>query len=327
MKNTWLNAFVLAIMAFVFVACNENESPTDPVATAPNAPTALAAQSVNGTTIGLRWTAPATGVTPTSYEVEYNAQGTTTKLTKTVSTGTSTTIDGLTAGTVYEFVVYAYNGTAKSVASSLVRWAPAARSTASLRLYGSNSSNGSGLGIFLNGTGRTGGPAILTTANGDEWDICFDDDVATSPRIGSPGQSSYVPDKTTGQFRNGKVARVIVIAQKQYTDITSLDEIFESEALTLPAQGGEAMLSIAANQAGTKNFAFVIGSDNGDGTVNYAKILVKRGSNGAFVQGTGNDTYVDVDVSYQTVKDVPYALRQMINNAIAIRGNGIPANQ
>nr|MCU0331441.1 fibronectin type III domain-containing protein [Candidatus Kapabacteria bacterium] len=222
MKNTWLNAFVMAVMALVFVACNENESPTDPVATAPNAPTALAAQSVNGTTIGLRWTAPTTGVTPTSYEVEYNAQGTTAKLTKTVATGTSTTIDGLEAGTVYDFVVYAYNGTAKSIASSTVSWAAANRGTGTFRLYSSlNSTNGSGLAVWSDNTA-----GVKLIAEGGKWDICFDDKTnPADPRIASPGQTDYTVQRPNGDVVfviNGvDVPARITYWGKQYTSVAS----------------------------------------------------------------------------------------------------------
>jgi hypothetical protein len=39
---------------------------------------------------------------------------------------------------------------------------------------------------------------------------------------------------------------------------------------------------------------------------NYAKVLVERGS-GGFLQGTGNDRYIQMKISYQKTVGVPYA--------------------
>lgn len=299
-----INALVLALMAIVLVGCNENEDPTDP-GTAPNAPTALAAQSVSESTIGLRWTVSATGATATGFVVEYNEKGTTTKLEKTVSGSTTntTTVSSLTEGKIYEFVVYAVNGTKKSPASPKVEWAPARRGTQTFRLYSSdNTANGSGLGIF-----RAGGPAVLTISNGGEWDLCFDDKEAGNGKIGSPGQSKYVDNNF--QFPNGQDAKVVYINNEVYSNVTSLDDIYESTALTLPSSNGEAMFPINSLPASTAGTAFVMGTrDESDGKYYFAKVLLKK-ANGTYVQGTGANSYIEVDVSYQTVKDVPYAVK------------------
>lgn len=315
-----LPAMMFAMIALTIVGCNTNEDPVDPTNEKPNAPTELMARSVSETQVALKWTAPTSGPTPTGYLIMYSEVGSSTGTQEISVSGASTTmatVPGLTEGKVYEFMVHAVNGTVESDASNKISWAPARRATGTFRLYGASSSQGSGLGIFMNGSGRTGGPAVLTVAQGDEWDVCFDDGNAASPLVGSPGQSSFVPNKATGEFRNGKVSRIVFLSEKTYVGINSLDEIYESSALTIPASAGEAMLSILPNQAGTKDLGFVIGSDNGDGTVNFAKLLVKRGANGAFVQGSGTDTYIEVQVSYQSFKDVPYALRQAIDNVVA----------
>lgn len=301
-----INALVLALAAIVLVGCNENEDPTDP-GTAPNSPTALAAQSISEASIGLRWTVSATGSTPTGFVVEYNEKGSTTKLEKTVSGSTtnSTTVSSLTEGKIYEFVVYAVNGTEKSPASPKVEWAPARRGTQTFRLYSSkNTTNGSGLGIF-----RVGGPAVLKIANGDEWDLCFDDKVGDTARIGSPGVSNYVDDNYQFPGTPPKDAKIVYINNLVYSNVTSLDDIYESTALTLPSNDGERMLLIDSLPASTAGTAFVMGTrDVSDGKYYFAKVLLKK-SNGTYVQGTGANSYIEVDVSYQTVKDVPYAVK------------------
>lgn len=297
-----INALLLAVMALVMVACSEDT--TAPTTDPPNAPTGLMAKSVNATSVGLKWTAPTGVVVPTGYVVKYNEVGSSTAQEKSVTaTSTTATIDGLTNGKVYDFVVIALNDTVRSTASTKVSWAPAARGTSVYKLY-SSKSNTFGSGLHVTGLGGAT-PSVKKIAEGDSWDICFDDKFnAADPRVGSPGQSAYVDDNY--QFPNGKDAKTVYISNKMYSSINSIDEIYESEALTLPSTGGEVMLSLNT-VGGTTGFGFVSGTKQPDGTYVFAKYVVKR-VGGNFVQGSGNDTFIEVEVSYQTMSNVPYAL-------------------
>lgn len=317
MIKPWLkfNTGLMALCAVVLVACNENETPIDPgTGTAPNAPTALMAQS-QSQAVGLKWTVSSTGATPTSYVIEYNEAGTTTMLTKTVSSATATTatVDGLTNGVVYEFVVYAMNGTAKSPASPKVSWAPANRGTGAYRLYSSrNSTQGSGLAIFSGSA-----PAVKKVAEGSTWDICFDDVTESAdPRLASPGQTNYVEyDASVDDlvFRNNRdqIARITRIGD-QLSGITSFDDMYESAALSIPTE--EKFYSLNSI-GGTANWGCVLVHKETSASPNYqiAKVLVKRGTDGKFVQGTGANAYIDVEVSYQTTQNVPYAIKQRLD--------------
>ncbi len=310
MKN-WLNINMLmvALAAVAMIGCETTTEPTDTPLPTPKAPTKLEAKSNNETSIGLRWTA-ATGdtVTPTGFLVEYNAVGSATKITLPVSgsTANTATVAGLTEGTIYEFVVYTVNDTVKSVASPKVQWSPARRGEGVYRLYSSaNASQGSGLGIFR----AVGAPAVLTISSGGEWDLCFDDKEANNPKIGSPGQSRYVNDSTY-EFPNGQLSKTVYIDDSVYTNVTSLDDIYESSALTLPNENGEKMFPINAIPESTDGVAFVLGTrDETDKKYNFAKVMLKKQNNGTYIQGTGASSYVEVMISYQTVKDVPYAVK------------------
>ena len=303
-----INMLMVALAAIAMIGC---ESTTDPVETplpAPLAPTALAAKSNNETTIGLKWTrSGADTVKQTSFLVEYNAVGSTTKLTLPVTdtTARTATITGLTEGTIYEFVVYAMNDTVKSPASPKVQWAPARRGEGTYRLYSSaNSAEGSGLGIFR----AVGAPSVLTISSGGEWDLCFDDKESGNPKLGSPGQSNYVD--ANYEFPNGQVAKTVYINDEVYVNATSLDDIYESTALTLPGSNGEKMFPINALPSSTGDIAFVMGTrDETSQKYNFAKVLLKKQNNGGYIQGSGASSYVEVQISYQTVKDVPYAVK------------------
>lgn len=301
-----LNIVVLALTALVMVGCNTNDVVDPGPKTAPNVPTGLMAKSISETKIGLKWTASTGTVIPTGYKIVVREMGAASSQTLDAGTSTVTEISSLTEGKVYEFSVYAVNDTAKSTATGIVQWAPARRATSTFKLYSSNNStNGSGLAIF----GVTS-PSVLKVSQGDLWDICFDDKTAGDPLLGSPGQSRYVDGSY--KFPNGKDAKVVYLSALQYPTVNSIDEIYETAALMIPASNGEKMLKLST-VTGTTGFGFVIGSKNSDNSVNFAKVVVKR-VGGNLVQGTGADSFVECEVSYQTFKDVPYALRAAFEN-------------
>ena len=70
------------------------------------------------------------------------------------------------------------------------------------------------------------------------------------------------------------------------------------------------MFPINAIPQSTDGVAFVIGTrDETDKKYNFAKVMLKKQNNGTYIQGTGASAYVEVMISYQTVKDVPYAVK------------------
>ena len=73
-------ALMFALLALVAVSCNTNDDPVDPNGTKPNMPTSVKAQSRSATSVGLKWDAPAGGVTPTGYRIYYNVKGSATKV-------------------------------------------------------------------------------------------------------------------------------------------------------------------------------------------------------------------------------------------------------
>jgi len=314
-----MSVVLAAIVAVALAGC-ATEDPLAPTGTKPPAPTGNMVQSVNETSVRLKWTIPSITADVTGYElmaIEVVTAGTPTERLVPVSGAgaTSGVIDGLIEGKIYKFMVHAMNKTVRSDASNEVVWAPARRGTGTYKLYSAlNTTNGSGLGIF----NQAAGPSVLKIADGGKWDICFDDRQAPSdPRISSPGQSDYVNGATV-KFPNGDDARIIYWG-KQYAGITSLDDIYETDALSVPASGGEKFYSINSI-GGTANWGSVIAWKDESTTPAsfwYAKVVMSRtGSN--FVQGTGASSFIEVSISYQNVKNLPYAVKQRIENFIQV---------
>jgi len=288
-----INALLLALFAVVMVGCNTNEDPVNP-GTTPNPPTALMATSMNATTVGLKWTAPSNPVA-TSYEVTATPTNGGSSVVKTFTT-TSGSVDGLVANTEYTFTVKSLNGTSKSTTGAVIKWAGAARFTTNITLYETASANGSGM-TFPSTAG-------LRVAQGGQWDLCLDTrDAGGAPSfdIGSPTKSSYTDND--GKFPNGDQARVTLIG-KTWSNVSSLDNVYESVDLSLADALQQSLINFnAANTSGSP-FAFVVKTASG----NFAKVLVKA-SNGKLLQGTAPNRYVDLEVSYQSGANLPYALK------------------
>lgn len=310
---TQLRKFPAMLFALVALAaiggCNTNDDPVDPNGTKPGTPSALRAQSRSETSVGLKWDAPASGVTPTGYRIYYNEVGNSTKTAVDV-TGASTTsgvVNSLDVGKVYEFTVQAMNGTVQGDPTASMSWAPAHRS-GNIKMYSYlNTANGSGLIVF------DGNPRDAKIAQGDQWDLAFDDkENPAQPKICSPGFAKGYVDQTTNRFfANDLLSRVTYLG-RQYTNVNNLDEIFESEDLNDAKleELKEAAYDLST-VGGTGGLAFVFAHKNSPVSFTYGKILVIR--NGSLVQGSDPNKFIEVVVSYQTSADIPYALRQKLD--------------
>jgi len=291
-KNLWKLAGIAGAVVLFATACNENTTDPPPP-TAPNAPTDLKATSVNETTVGLAWTPDVAGASATEFEVTIVEEGTTTESTvKVAGTFDKVDVGGLTEGKVYNFTVRAMNDTAHSGPTATIKWAPAKRYITNLRLYETDSPSGSGIEL----------PDLagLVIAVGERWDLCLDTR-GGSFDIGSPTKSSYTTSEVVPKFPNGQPARVSLIG-KTWTDVTTLEDVYESVDLATAATLQEALINFNTADTEGKAFAFVLKSQAG----NFAKVLVKK-SNGRLLQGTTPNRYVDLEISYQSGVNIPYA--------------------
>ena len=306
-KFGWLAA--LACVLVLATSCDQTVTPDDPKV-APNAPTNVMATSVNETTVGLKWLKSLTGETPTGYIITITEAGATTGTTLPVSGGSTEAVNvsGLTEGTIYTFSVQAVNDTVKSAASPSVMWAPAKRQTGTFKLYSSKSTtNGSGLSL-KNGT-------VLKIADGAQWEFCYDDKDGR-PLVGSPGVSGYT--LPSGEFL---IVSMDTVAS-HYVRANSLDDVYGASALDFQAGFTENLVDLSSLADQTKGVVFTVRSRVNSTTVNFAKVLVK--SNGtSFVNGTGADSYIEVEVSYQTVVNVPYAMMDRLVGGTHSNGSHI----
>jgi hypothetical protein len=292
LKSLWLTALTAA--SLFMVACED--TPTDPELVAPNAPTAIMATSRSATAISVKWTAATTGEAATGYVLVVAEDGGANAQELTISSATTTNVDvtSLTEGKVYQMYVMAVNDTARSTASPTIKWAPAQRHTANLRIYETDSDQGSG--IELPST------AGLTISEGGRWDICLDTRGGVYD-IASPSLSTYT-DSLTNKFPNGDLPRITGIG-KVWQNVTGLDQVYEAVALNDAQNGTIEPKLLTFNTADTKgeSFAFVVKTAAG----NFAKVFVKS-TGGRLLQGTAPNRYLELEVSFQSGVGIPYAI-------------------
>lgn len=277
----------LAVTAFVVVSCDgTSTTPITGGKTVPNAVDSLQATSINSTTVRIRWAAPSTtGLS--GYRVTVLTGGTQFgQPVLTTGVGTIADISGLTAGTVYTFRVQARTSDTVSAVREIM-WSPAVRlitmQGAAIRIYETASSFGSGL-KFQGGTALN-----LTVARGNEWDIGIDTRANDgSFKIGSPAQLSY----------NFTGARNTPLADNVYSNVDDLNQVFDTQLKI----GTPGVFTVTP----TTRRGFVFGARTIEG--NHAKIFVKANASGVILQGTAPERYIEVEVSYQPVINVPYAI-------------------
>lgn len=220
------------------------------------------------------------------YRVEIKEDNTTTTTVKMVQGKTTKTCDftGLRVGKVYTVKVSTLlNNGLYSANASTVSWSPSLRFKG-IKVYESASALPSGIDLY---DAATKAPLALTVANGSAWDLGLDTK-NSDYAVGSPSELTY--KKVT----NPRPTKIYSLTR--WDDINSLDEIYDTDLLGADAVG---YLSFADTDK-----SWTIGVKTADG--NFAKILIKN-IGGKILQGTAPDRYIEVDISYQPIANVPYA--------------------
>ncbi|MES2765193.1 MAG: fibronectin type III domain-containing protein [Bacteroidota bacterium] len=299
MMKSGFKALLLGAVVYAFVGVGCNENTVDPVGTdstaAPLAPTGLMANSQSGA-VALKWTSSAS-TNVSNYELTVSPAPTSGSSTISIGSALNTyVVSNLTNGTTYSFSLKAKSST-KSSAPATISWAPATRMSGVKVYETASSSFGSGLN-FSSGS-------VLTVANGATWDLGLDTRTvggAPSYDLGSPSLTSYT-------FPGA--VKTTLISDKRYEGATSLDAVFDTEALGSSAAMAPTTARLINFTSVTQGFVFFAKTAEG----NYAKVLVKA-VGGKILQGTAPNRYVEMDVSYQSATNIPYA---------SVRSTGTPA--
>ena len=309
-KQFLFAAFIAAFAGMAMVGCNEN--PDDPgTGDDVNPVTNLEAVSLSSTSVGLRWTASTTSGVD-EYRISVRGPGGT-SVTDTAVTGTSATIAGLTAGTIYTFGVTAVetdiaSGDDESTETTIL-WSPAQRITSDSRVTGTlrvypQSVTGKGSGIVLTSTGAynalVGGTPSSTSDHGKIQLIADLNVGAATFTIGAP--------EAFTQFANHSSFRTDVQISDETYAITSLDTWYNDASLeSLFSTANDGFFTLQDAQTAGQNVGFALrwGSP---GQYRYARVMVVAAAGGNLIKTDSNgDPYVEVQFSYQDAPGVPYA--------------------
>lgn len=286
---------MLVLSSMFFVACEEEDNPLDPTAPLPNAPTELRATSLSATAVKLMWNASTSKDSSWFKGYELTITGGTPIASKAIGKVTEYEVTGLEAGVVYTFTLKAVNtDDATSTGSTTVQWSPAARfETADIKMYSFESSFGSGLSLYDETNKK---PMNLKATDRVKWHLGLDD---------RTNGALYFGPASSIDIGTGTPTAEVEIAD-DYWEGNSLNTVFEKVSLS-SLTFIKSRINLLQLDNNTTGLIFVLRiKQQGATNWNYAKVLIERGS-GGFLQGTGNDKYIQMKVSYQTTAGVPYA--------------------
>jgi len=270
----------------------------------PAQPTKLLATSLNSTTVRIAWEAPESAqyTLYAAYLIKVYDEA-------MAQVGSSVTIDkatkqydvtGLTEGTEYTFKVYGKYATGvESTTPAEVIWSPATRfdeiAATTIRVYETESSKGSGLDLY---DATTKGPQILTVSSGSMWNLGLDTRTSSKVLFGPARSIDY---NYTGTPALTEIGQDILF----YSN--SLDEAFDNVPMNSGVDYSAAVIDLnTLNLNGKTAVIFLVRTDATSGDWNYAKVMVKK-TGGNWLQGTAPDRYIEVEISFQKIINVPYA--------------------
>jgi|GEM_PF-837120 len=274
--------------------------PPPPSGTPPVPPSRAAIVSLNQNSVRIRWEA-ANDTGTITYAVKYRSEGGILD-SGTISdiNGTNVTISALLSGRAYAFSVYSVRSEVFSATSATVSGAPANRYSTGIRMYEKSSSQGSGLIVDPS----KGGPENIniTVPSTDVQLAMFVDDVNKKMLIG--------PLYGLEEYRNvDGFDRNVYISDSIYL-IPGLNEWYDNQPISdRISEGGNLShfpLPFQMSPQSQNMLMFYLRTGVAD-NYHYARVLLKKDASGKILQGTAPNRYVELEISYQTAPNVPYA--------------------
>jgi hypothetical protein len=302
MKTTMIRTLALALLISVtFVACDEDGD--NPITTDPEvaAPTNLMAASADNAVI-LSWTASLDETADNfgTYDISVlNLATNATLVPKSAPKGaTGLTISGLTNGVRYQFTIRSRTDLGnESTDFATIEWSPAFRQNQDvnnfpIKVYATTSTSFNSAIDLYNSNGK----AEVIPQSGQTFKDRGDMYVYASSS--SSTLSIISPMEANNQGMETQFSNVTPV------DVDALDNQLASEP---PAGSTYNQKSITLDNAGVSAGRIYWGRLVRGTDFFYFRMLIKKGTNGKLVQGTGNDRFVEMNVSFQNAPNNPFA--------------------
>jgi hypothetical protein len=293
------NFRVLIIAALlVFVAACDEES-TGPIDADVSAPTDLRASSDNEAVI-LFWT-PSVSESQDNfggYRITVFNKETNQSFFANAPKGSGHRIANLSNGTRYDFTVHAVTSQDKpSAESRTIEWAPAVRrdvnqNNQEIRVYATTSTTFNSAVDLFNASGVCEVIAQSGQDFKDRGDLY----------VFAPSETSnFLVIRSPSTANNQGL-------ETQFSTVTyDADDLDLQFATTPPSSATYTTAEVTIPNAPVNIGKVIYGRLKRGTDHNYFRLLIKRGSNGKLVQGSGADRYLELSVSYQVVRNVPFA--------------------
>jgi hypothetical protein len=305
MKNkNLLSILLIALFAIIVVSCSDDTvtGPEEDNRT-PGKPDSAMATTTNDSTIRIKWK-PSIDENDSAfvgYIVKMTGDNGVNALDTVPKNFNPLQVTGLDAGVIYTFEISALFKNGKSSPTTTISWSPAYRFTAtadgvsSIKLYETASQLGSGIDAYDEDSKA---PKTLTVANGEYWTLGLDTRNGALI-VASPTKIDYNYPSTPGYTE----------ISQDYWDTPLLNDIYDSQALNYD-QDKFSELAIPLDQmTDIKNNLVIIirTQEPGETDFHYAKVMIKKNPNGGWLFGNAPNRYLEVEISYQTEANVPYA--------------------
>lgn len=302
MKTHLLKTLALAlVVSIAFTACDEDDD--NPITTDPEvaAPTNLMAASDDGAVI-LSWTPSADESADNfgSYDIVVLNLATNETLTP-VSAGkgvSSAVISGLTNGIRYQFTMRSVTTLGnQSTDFATIEWSPAVRQNQDnnglpIKVYATTSSNFDSAIDLYNDEGKA---EVIPQAGQTFRDR---GDMYLYAASSSAGLSIISPAEANNQGLETQFSSAAPV------DVDDLDNQLATEP---PAGSTYTQKDIMLDDGGVNSGRIYWGRLVRGSDYYYFRMLIKKGTNGKLVQGTGNDRFIEMSVSFQNAPNNPFA--------------------
>ncbi|MBR9975637.1 MAG: fibronectin type III domain-containing protein [Bacteroidetes bacterium] len=290
-----------ALLTAGFTACDDNT--TDPVDTDPvlAAPTNLKAASAHGA-VFLSWTASFDENESNfgSYKITVTNNTTGETLApRTAGKGiNSIRVDGLTNGVRYQFTIRSVTDLGKDGTTfATIEWSPAVRQN--------TDKNGLPIKVYATTSTMFNSAIDLYNSNGDAEVIpqigqIFQDrgDLYVHATNSTSAIEIISPDNANNQGLETQFSSATPLA---------LDDLDGQLAAEPPASATYSIKKLTVQTGSATAGRVFWGRIIRGNDMYYFRLLVKKGSNGSLIQGSGNDRYLEMAVSFQNAPNNPFA--------------------
>lgn len=297
MSIKYFHVLFAAILMLSLTACEEET--TGPVDADVAAPTILRAASDDEAVI-LNWV-PSTSETQENfggYRITVLDKETNDTFFENAPKGTGHRIENLKNGTRYQFTVRAVTSADKeSPGYATIEWAPAIRrdvnqANQEIRVYATTSTTFNSAVDLYNASG-----------------IC-EVIPQSGPEFQNRGDLFVHAPSTTSNFlviRSPNTANNQGLETQFSTVSYDADDLDEQFATTAPATGTYTTPEVTITSAAVNKGKVIYGRLKRGTDSYYFRLLVKRGGDGKMVQGSGADRYLEFSVSFQHIRNIPFA--------------------